>query len=86
MFFLIMHPRPLFLHEHPKGGNVSGISFFAKDFMDLGICESFAAQFYDFFLIWCQFPWNAHIVMAVCNRVAGIQVILYCLTGMMHHG
>ena len=38
------------------------------------------------FFVWCQLAGDMRIIMAVCNRIAWIQVILYCLTGMVYHG
>lgn len=43
--------------------------------MDLGICKSMPPEFYDIFLIGGQFARDRCIVMAVCNAIAGIQVI-----------
>ena len=83
---LLPHPRPFFLHEHPKGRNASCISFFAKNLMDLGICKPLAPEFYDTFLARGQFAGNSRIVMAICNAVAGVQVILYGLICVVHHG
>jgi len=83
LLLLFPHPEPFFLHEHPKGRNTSGIPFFIKNLMDLGICKPPAPEFYDIFLIGGQFAGNPCIIMAICNTIIRVQVILYGLTGMM---
>ena len=52
--------------------------------MVLGICKPPAPEFYDIFLVGSQFAWNLCIVMAICNAITRVQVILYGLACMVH--
>ncbi len=53
--------------------------------MNPGICGSLAPEFYDIFLIGCQFTGDPCIIMTICNTIIRVQIILYGLICMAHH-
>lgn len=53
--------------------------------MDLRICKPLAPEFYDISLIGDPFARNSCIIMAICDTIIRVQIILYGLICMMHH-
>lgn len=54
--------------------------------MDLRICKPLAPEFYDISLIGDPFARNSCVIMAICDTIIRVQIILYGLICMMHHG